>query len=214
MADTLATIFPADRSDLPELGEIAEQTSFRVNERSRNERNRGGMFGWNVSPSLARASVAREKKKTSKKKTRPRKKAPKPIASKSPPSAGRPAAVAQVFTSYSTLIETCRVRCDQLELSRAELDRLSGLPDGYSSKLLGRDGCGQRQKRVWPVSLDAMLGALGLQVILIENEAALARTLARREKPVNRSQQRFGNVSRISAVPALPPPESKEATAA
>jgi hypothetical protein len=42
------------------------------------------------------------------------------------------------------------------------------------------------------------------------NEEATAKTLARREKPVNRSQQRFGNVSRISAVPALPPPASKE----
>jgi hypothetical protein len=55
-----------------------------------------------------------------------------------------------------------------------------------------------------------LLGALGLKVILIIDEQATARTLARREKPVNRSQQRFGNVSRISAVPALPPPAGRE----
>ena len=142
---------------------------------------------------------------------RPRaKRKSRPITAKSPPSGARAAAVGQLFTGYGTLIESCRLRCDQLALSRAELDRLSGLPDGYSAKLLGRDGCGPRRKRVWPFSLDALLGALGLAVILIEDEAATARTLARREKPVNRSQQRFGNVSRISAVPALRPPESRE----
>jgi hypothetical protein len=209
-------------SDLDGIEEVAEQTSVRANERGIGPRR--GLFGWSVPPSIERASAAREKKKTPKppKKRASKKKAPKPIAAKSPPSAGRPAAVAQVFTCYSTLIETCRARCDQLELSRAELDRLSGLPDGYSSKLLGRDGCGPRQKRAWPFSLEALLGALGLKVVLIEDEAATARTLARREKPVNRSQQRFGNVSRITALLALPPPDretldtcaEEEATAA
>jgi hypothetical protein len=195
-------------SDLDELEQIASQTDIHGNTRS-NRGGRGGrlgLFGFGLSPSIERASAAREKKKTPKKRG-PKKKAPRPITAKSPPSVARPAAVAQVFTCYSTLIDTCRARCDQLELSRAELDRLSGLPDGYSSKLLGRDGCGPRQKRAWPFSLEALLGALGLKVILIEDEAATAKTLARREKPVNRSQQRFGNISRISAVPALPPPE-------
>jgi hypothetical protein len=195
-------------SDLEDREEEAEPISARVNE----PRYRGG-FGWALPPNIARASAAREKKKTPKtlKKRVSKKKAPRPITAKSPPSVARPAAVAQVFTCYSTLIDTCRARCDQLELSRAELDRLSGLPDGYSSKLLGRDGCGPRQKRAWPFSLEALLGALGLKVILIEDEAATAKTLARREKPVNRSQQRFGNISRISAVPALPPPADREA---
>jgi hypothetical protein len=180
------------------IEEIAEQTSVRVNERVRR-----GKFGWGVSPNIARASVAREKKKTPNKRV-PKKKAPRPITVKSPPSAARPAAVAQVFTSYSTLIETCRIRCDQLELSRAELDRLSGLPDGYSSKLLGRDGCGQRQKRAWPVSLESLLGALGLRIILIEDDAATARTLALRT-PVDRANQRFGNVSRLTTKLLAPP---------
>src|ERR1700730_7664731 len=168
--------FNMDARALEGIEEIAEQTSLRVNERSRR-----GKFGWGVSPNIARASVAREQKKAPQKKA-PRKrvskkKTPKPISAKSPPSAARAAAVGQLFTSYSTLIETCRVRCDQLELSRAELDRLSGLPDGYSSKLLGRDGCGQRQKRAWPVSLEALLGALGFKVILIIDEQATATRL-------------------------------------
>jgi hypothetical protein len=51
---------------------------------------------------------------------------------------------------------------------------------------------------MWPVSLEAMLGVLGLQVLLIEDSAAAARTLALRT-PVDSRQQRFGNVCRISA---------------
>jgi hypothetical protein len=70
--------------------------------------------------------------------------------------------------------------------------------------LLGRDGCGPRQKKVWPVSLELMLGALGLKILLIEDDAATARTLERRV-PVDRANQRFGNVCRISAT-LLPPP--------
>ena len=37
-----------------------------------------------------------------------------------------------------------------------------------------------------------MLGALGLKILLIEDDAATARTLALRT-PVQRNQQRFGN---------------------
>src|SRR5258708_17658788 len=166
-----------------------------------DKRTRRGNLGWAIPPNIERSSVSREKKKTPK---TPKKKAPRPITAKSPPSAARAAAVGKLFTGYGTLIESCRVRCDQLALSRAELDRLSGLPDGYSAKLLGRDGCGPRQKRVWPVSLDVMLRALGLAVILIQDEAATARTLALRT-PVQSNQQRFGNISRISAT-LLPPP--------
>jgi hypothetical protein len=74
------------------------------------------------------------------------------------------------------------------------------LPSGYSAKLLGRDGAGEK----WPIGLKAMLGALGLNVFLIEDEAATARTLALRT-PVDRANQRFGNVCRISATLLAPP---------
>jgi hypothetical protein len=78
------------------------------------------------------------------------------------------------------------------------------LPSGYSAKLLGKDGAGEKQKRMWPIGLEAMLGTLGLKVLLIEDEAATARTLALRT-PVDRANQRFGNVCRISAT-LLPKP--------
>lgn len=102
----------------------------------------------------------------------------------------------RMIGDYRGLVETCRQRADELALSRLELDRLAGLPAGYSGKLLGKGG--SEPRRMWPIGLEAMLGTLGLKILLIEDEAATARTLALRE-PVNRTQQRFGTVCRLSA---------------
>jgi hypothetical protein len=74
---------------------------------------------------------------------------------------------------------------------------------GMPGKLLGKDvGAGRRPK--WPVALESMLGVLGLKILLIEDDADTARTLALRT-PVESNQQRFENASRISAK-LLPPP--------
>jgi hypothetical protein len=104
----------------------------------------------------------------------------------------------RMISDYRGLIETCRQRADELGISRLEIDRIGGLPSGYAGKLLGRDGGGPRQKKMWPVALESMLGVLGLKILLIEDDAATARTLALRT-PVDRANQRFGNVCRISA---------------
>jgi hypothetical protein len=100
---------------------------------------------------------------------------------------------------YRRLVETCRARAEELEISRSEIDRLGGLPAGYAGKLLGKDGGepGRKNKKMWPIALESMLGVLGLKILLIEDDAATARTLALRT-PVERNQQRFGNVSRIA----------------
>jgi hypothetical protein len=194
-----------DAHVLENLEDIAEQTSLRVNE-GKHPRGRG-KFRWGLSPNIARASVSRSKKT---------KKAPRPKAMEvSPPRESPPPRVkfGRPFSDYRTLIEACRVRADELELSRSELDRLSGLPAGYSSKLLGRDGAERRGKKMWPFSLEAMLGVLGVRIVLIEDDAATARTLALRV-PVDRAQQRFGNVSRIGDRQALDSCAEQEATAA
>jgi hypothetical protein len=106
----------------------------------------------------------------------------------------------RVISDYRTLVETCRARADEIGISRLEIDRLGGLPVGYAGKLLGKDGGnpGRKSKKMWPVALEAMLGVLGLKILLIEDEAATARTLALRTL-VQSNQQRFGNVCRISA---------------
>jgi hypothetical protein len=128
------------------------------------------------------------------------------------------AELGRLITDYRTLVETCRARADELQLSRSEIDRLSGLPSGYAGKILGKasvEDVGfprkKGSKKLWPVALETMLGTLGLKILLIEDEAATARTLALRT-PVDRANQRFGNVCRISAKllpkpsqPASPP---------
>jgi hypothetical protein len=126
------------------------------------------------------------------------------------------ATLGRTITDYRTLVEACRARADELALSRLEIDRLGGLPAGYSGKLLGKDAVDdvgfprkKSSKKMWPVSLEAMLGVLGLKILLIEDDAATARTLALRV-PVESHQQRFDNVCRISAK-LLPPPSPASA---
>jgi hypothetical protein len=178
-------------SGLDGIEEIAEQTSFRVNERTKH-----GRMGGAISPSIERAYAAREKKEAS-----------TPSADKPKPSTLSPrktANLGRLITNYRGLIETCRARADELSISRQEIDRLGGLPVGYSGKLLGNPESSKEPKRMWPVSLEAMLGVLGLQVIVIEDPVATARTLALRE-PVDSNQQRFGNVSRLTPKLLAPP---------
>jgi hypothetical protein len=121
------------------------------------------------------------------------------------------ATLGRLISDYRGLVETCRARADELELSRSEIDRICGLPAGYAGKLLG-NGLAKRKKRMWPIGLEAMLGTLGLRILLIEDEVATARTLAQRI-PVDRASQRFDNVSRLipkllAAIPQLVGPPS------
>ena len=113
----------------------------------------------------------------------------------------------RLIGDYRTLVEICRARADELELSRSEIDRLGGFSPGFAGKLLGKEGvegCGKKSKKLWPRSLELMLGTLGLKILLIEDDAATARTLALRVA-VDGRQQRFGNTCRLSAK-LLPPP--------
>jgi hypothetical protein len=92
-----------------------------------------------------------------------------------------------------------------------EIDRLAGLPTGYSAKLLGKDDGVPRKKRMWPSSLEAILGTLGLQIIIIEDHAATSRTLSRRI-PVDHCNQRFDNkCNSPKPVPKLAAPSQNEA---
>jgi hypothetical protein len=114
----------------------------------------------------------------------------------------------RMITDYRGLVDACRARADELDLSRLEIDRLGGLPVGYAGKLLGRDGGapGRKHKKMWPIALESMLGVLGLKILLIEDDVATARTLALRS-PVDRSNQRFGNVSRLTPKLLGAPPQ-------
>jgi hypothetical protein len=108
------------------------------------------------------------------------------------------ATLGRLVDDYKGLIETLRERADELGISRLEIDRIGGLASGYAGKVLGE--AGGRPKRLWPIGLEALLGTLGLRVLLIEDHAATARTLKLR-KPVDSSNQRFGN--KCNSKPAL-----------
>jgi hypothetical protein len=55
--------------------------------------------------------------------------------------------IARPVVGYKGLVETCRQRAIELAISRLELDRLAGLPVGYSAKLLGKDDGVPRKKK-------------------------------------------------------------------
>jgi hypothetical protein len=107
----------------------------------------------------------------------------------------------------------CRQRADELAISRLEIDRLAGLPAGYNAKLLGKGNGETKQKRMWPASLEAILGTLGLQIIIIEDHAATSKTLSRRV-PVDQCNQRFDNKCNSSkTVPKIAAPAAAPAVA-
>jgi len=167
-------------SDLEGLEQVSEQTSFRVNDRSRR-----GKFGWGVSPNIERASVRREAKQvfpdreTATTAEKVPKKPPRPVPQ---PSAN----VARMIGSYDDLITAFRERVDGFNISRHELDFLAGLAIGHSGKLLGH----RQVKRFGSVTLGPILGALGLKLILIEDPEQTAKIL-KRARPRDSRQVRY-----------------------
>jgi hypothetical protein len=113
-----------------------------------------------------------------------------------------------LISDYGGPLEAFRERAQELEISRKGIDEIAGSADGYAGKLL-TGAAAKRRKIIGPLSLELMLGVLGLKILLIEDDAGTARTIALRT-PVSRNQQRFGNVCRISAKllpkPAQPAP--------
>ena len=187
-----------------DLEEIAEQTSIRVNEGRIAAARATGLTSHRIS-SMRTFSAKRKRSPSPSQPSGPR--AELVI---DPPTI--PTCIARPVMGYKGLVETCRQRANELALSRLEIDRLAGLPAGYSAKLLGKDDGIPRKKRMWPASLEAILGTLGLQIIVVEDPAATSRTLSRRI-PVDHSQQRFENKCNSKPVPQLAPPQSEPAPA-
>jgi hypothetical protein len=77
--------------------------------------------------------------------------------------------------SYSELRSAFAVRQRELGLTHLEVDDIAGLQTGYFSKLQ----CGL--KNFGPMSLDAVLGALGVEIVLVRSDEvhrALSSALA------------------------------------
>jgi hypothetical protein len=163
-ADALAL---TAETDLEALADVERQSSFEREPQYHGRRSRG--FGYSVPVNLSHAKPARE-----------------PAEPKSaPPAVAVPAvetprtsSVGRLIGSYDEVIEVFRARADELELSRLEIDRLSGLADGHSSHLLAK----KYTQRLGPVSLLLMLDVLGLRLLVVEDPDLTARTLARRTR--------------------------------
>jgi hypothetical protein len=85
---------------------------------------------------------------------------------------------------YTEFHAAFRLRAEQLKVSRLLLDELAGTAHGWHGKFLGR----RQIRRIGFATLGPALAALGLKIILIEDEEALekikSRLVKRRENLV------------------------------
>jgi hypothetical protein len=70
-----------------------------------------------------------------------------------------------IVTTFEGLRRAFDLRKRELRLTNLALDDIAGLQSGYTGKLL----CGTR--RVGEISLPALLGALGLEIVLVRSRA-------------------------------------------
>jgi hypothetical protein len=76
-----------------------------------------------------------------------------------------------VVRTYDDLHRLLRERAEALNVSRNVLDDAAGLQNGYTSKILSP----RPTKRLGAVSMGLMLQALGVKLLAVEDEEALAK---------------------------------------
>src|SRR5687767_6117858 len=81
-----------------------------------------------------------------------------------------------------------RARAEQLNISRETIDHVSGLPSGYSAKLLAP----KPLKCVGLKSMMPLLGTLALKLHVVHDEEAFQR-IKRRLEPADSDRQRWDN---------------------
>jgi hypothetical protein len=135
-------------------------------------------FGSCVPVNLSHAKVARQKASPAKAAK------PKSAAAVATTVAKPPSPIGRVVASYEDVVQAFRDRADQLEISRIELDRLTGLADAHCSMLLMKSPMKTPMKIFGPVSLPAMMAVLGLRFRIEEDPEQTALTLRRRERRV------------------------------
>lgn len=80
--------------------------------------------------------------------------------------------------SMPELVDAIRARRDELNISHETIDNIAGLQSGYTSKLLGPIPL----KGFSHMSLGAVLGALGIGLVVIEDPEAKAKVQSRWQK--------------------------------
>jgi hypothetical protein len=91
------------------------------------------------------------------------------------------------WSDYNEMINSLKLRAADLNLSGADADRISGLPERYAQKLLGPN----QIRRLGAVSLGPFLGALCAKGQFVEDKAAVEK-LRSKTTPRNNSYVRDG----------------------
>ncbi len=76
-----------------------------------------------------------------------------------------------IVRNYADLLAIARARMAALDVTFETLDDVSGVHRGYSAKLLGPNP----SRGLGPISFCAIMGALGLQLVAVEDREAIAR---------------------------------------
>ena len=98
-----------------------------------------------------------------------------------------------VVHDYDELRSALRQRAEQLNVSRLEIDRISGLANGYSATVLSETAT----KRIGAAAIGPLLTALGLKLVVVEDHEAMARYTSRAEPRVP-CMAHTGRVSRTA----------------
>jgi hypothetical protein len=173
-------------SDVESLDAIAEQCTGAVNHGTRN-RYGSRAFGPHISPSLERIFVRREAKQPV-------------VVAPAPPACNetiQPEPFFAAVTDYDSLVTAMRLRAEQLQICRQNIDEIAGWADRLAVKLLSpppiktqrEDGSRLSARRLGPGTLGPMLAALGMKLIAVEDPETLELHRHRRT-PRNASQVR------------------------
>ena len=82
------------------------------------------------------------------------------------------------ISSYEDLCRVLIARCDEFDIAFRTLDEAAGLADGHSSKLLAP----RSTLTMGRTSLGALLRALGVVLVAVEDPDAVSRALPRLQK--------------------------------
>jgi hypothetical protein len=102
---------------------------------------------------------------------------------------------------YHDLVEILCRRADELNVSRETIDEIAGLPDRYSSKLLTR----LPARMFGRTSFGAIIGALAVKIIVVEDPEALEKLKPRLAK-FKRKQPRAGSRHTDPLIKSARPP--------
>jgi hypothetical protein len=153
------------------LEEIERQTTLHVNRRTPDQR---GRTNWGLPPNIARASASREPKPQLPVAIKPAPVEVVEVAAIAPLPIAIHGRVLAKFSDYNGLHRAVAARAAELQLTRHELDYLSGNLDGYSAKVLAPS----QYRKFGPVSLGNTVGALGCYLLLIEDYTETRKLLS------------------------------------